>query len=69
MYLYAKKYVYVISCKGVWGGGFPLHGYTHDGHLIHVDQIMAQLLIKFSIFGGSVALCLLYYRHKKIAYA
>jgi len=42
-----------------------LHRYTHDGSLIHVDQNMVQLLIKLSIFVGSLTLCLLYYTHMK----
>ena len=32
------------------GGGevvLPLHRYTHNWHLFHVDQNMAQLLIKY----------------------
>jgi len=56
MYLYPKTYMYIILCR--WR-------YTHDGHLIHVDQNMAQLLIKLGIFGGSLAPCLLYYREMK----
>jgi len=38
--------LYIILCRL---GGLPLHRYTHDGPLIHVDQNMTQLLIKLGI--------------------
>lgn len=66
MYIYTKTYVYIILCGG---GGLPWQRYAYNGHLIHVDQNTAQLLVKLSIFGGSLVLCLLYYRHMKNMYA
>ena len=57
--------IYVHNFTQVGGGGHPLHRYTHNGHLIHVDQNMTQFLIKLGIFGGSLAPCLLYYREMK----
>jgi len=49
--------VYIILCGGGgWEGGLLWHRHTHDGLLTHVDQNMTQLLIKLSIFGGSLAL-------------